>query len=202
MRETLYSAARAKIILERVSAGAPLKDAAAAAGVSYRTLARWIKNEALLYTVVDPATGDEVEMTFLSAFTRADAEYVVNCQAIITKSIRGWDTRTETVKTETILAKKKTTYPDGTTVIEEIPVEKKTVLTTTGREFDPASARWWLERRRRAEYGNNVTINYDQAIEDAVSALLAPGGVEELAGAGEEEALGAAPAGESGTGGD
>ncbi len=52
------------------------------------------------------------------------------------------------------------------------------VLTKAANDGDAASAEKWLKRRRREDWGDNVTIDIDKAIADTLALLAGTGETE------------------------
>ena len=175
-----YTQQRAQIIIERLKLGATPEAAYRAALIKKDTYLSWLKpvnQRAYRFVIADPVTHENVTVGFSDAVKIAEEYYIMQCQMALTKAMtQGIPIETEIVKTETVLAKRIIKHPDGSTTTEQYPIEKKTVTKTTGREIDVVNARWFLERRRRAEYGAGKHVDFEAEIGNSIGAILAAAG--------------------------
>ena len=119
----------AKIIVDNVTAGVPQKYAAERAGVTERTLMRWL------------AAGRKARsgplLSLLSALKKGEADCIARNVANIQRAASGVE---EVTVKETI-----TTDANGQTITKR--------ETTTKRAADWCAAAWYLERTCTTEYG-------------------------------------------------
>ncbi len=119
----------AKIIVDSVTAGVPRKQAAERAGVTERTLMRWL------------AAGRKARsgplLSLLSALKKAEADAIARNTAMIQRAAAERD---EVTVKETV-----TTDANGQTTTKR--------ETTTKKVFDWCAAAWWLERRYPDQFG-------------------------------------------------
>jgi hypothetical protein len=102
---------------------------------------------------------------FSESVARAEDEAEAFYTEIIAKSAR-----------ERLVTKTKTkTLPDGTEIVEKME----------GYEFNPDSAKWWLERRRSQHYANTQKVQFlvDQRFSDVLTYIrdkISSGALEEV----------------------
>lgn len=118
-------AAVSKAVCEAVAANVPLKYAAQRAGVSERSVMRWL--------AAGRAAKSGPYKAFVAAVKKAEADAVAFNVTMIRRAASERD----------VVTVKETKRPDGT-------VER---VTTTKREFDWCAAAWLLERRHPKDFG-------------------------------------------------
>jgi hypothetical protein len=134
-------------ICKAIAQGTPQEDAAAAVGVTGRTLRSWKRKG--LDGVADIYT------SFASALKKAEAECLVANVEVINKAAMGHD----------ITITKITNKTDGSKVIE----------TTNKREFDWCAAAWMLERRYPEKFALRHKKEIEAAVEAAIEKRVKDG---------------------------
>lgn len=170
-RPTKLTPKIADALCQSLSNGNTRAAASAAASIDYRSLLNWLQR--------GEEEGSGPFFLFFQAVTRAEKEAEARNVAVLQKAANGWpvEERKRTVRTEIRL--RKIRHPDGTVIEEPMPVELVTEEVVTRQEFDWRAAESWLKRRQRADWGENVALDFDAEI----ARLLA-----KLAGQGEAEA--------------
>lgn len=190
-----FSQERAQIILDHLKTGATRQSAYRAAHISKEKFLSWcnaVADRHLRYHILDPVTKMTVTIPFGEAVEIAEEYYVTVCQQQLTRAITGIPTEVTTVKKETVIATRTIKDKDGQVITEQYPLEKVTTTTVRSVEVDVGAAKWFLERRRKADYGAGKEIDYDAEISKSIGAILATAaGMGAMAGVAAKEAAGA-----------
>ena len=159
-RPSKFDNEKGRSICERLRAGNTRKASVESIGVAYTTFLRWI--------------GNPDNASFATDVTRAEAEAEAMMVVTIQKAARGFESGSKTETTKTVVKMRKTTYPDGRVVEEPVPIQETTKSVVTANEFDWRAAETWLKRRRRDEWGDNLSLS---RLSDEDVIALATGGV-------------------------
>jgi transposase len=166
-RPTKLNPERQEAIVSAIRAGNTRKAAAARGGIDYRCLLDWIQR--------GQAATSGPFFQFSQAFTRAEADAEARNVAVVQEAARPHDVTATSETVRTVLVKRRVVHPNGVVEETQVPVELRTLTTTTSREFDWRAAAWWLERRHDAGWRQRREIDVRQLPDAELLRLLEEG---------------------------
>jgi hypothetical protein len=157
-------------LVEGLRTGNTRRASCAYAGISDDTLRRWLK--------------DENQPDFAELIEEAESFAERAMAGVLEKAALGYDVREEKTTSRSEVKMKVTTNSDGTTIEEPVVVTLTDTESFYTRRFDWKAAESWLKRRRRQEWGDNVSVDVDKEISELIDRLagLEPAGQTQVSG--------------------